>query len=104
MTFRMMDGRFMPEKTEITGALAAVKAADAVEYAAQGINGTKVYAVDGNSIKESLPRAVCVDGLGMAQVELESLVPVLFAAVKELSARVEALEAKKTTTRSRKAA
>lgn len=104
MAYTMMDGRYMPEKAAIKGALDAVKAVDAVEYAAQGINGTKVYAVDGYQLKDLLPLAAHVDGIGMAQVDLAALVPPLFAAVKELAARVEALEAKKTTTRTRKTA
>lgn len=85
----LMDDRFMAKREAITGACALLKQIEAIRFAnTNGFNSFVKTGVSGQSVKKAVPEAVEVDGMGYHYVELEQLIPVLVAAVNELSAKV----------------
>lgn len=89
MAFVLMDGRYMDGKAAIENALEAIKAIEAVKYIDRGTGGRTKYGLDGKSVADAAPSAACLDGVGMARVDMAALIPVLVAAVQELAAKVE---------------
>lgn len=83
------DERLKTDIASITDALAKVKKLRGVTFKRNGIAGTGVVAQE---VREIIPEVVMEDGEGMLSVAYGNLVGVLIEAVKELSARVEALE------------
>lgn len=85
----IMDKRFMVEPTKVKGAL---KKLDALEVRSYGtmdaLISRKRLGIAGQDVEKVAPEAVEVDGLGNYRVDLEMLVPILVAAVQELSAKV----------------
>lgn len=93
----MMDDRYMHYQEPIENVLESLKKAKVAEYTTMAATeSSRRYGVTGQSLRQSLPNAVEVDGMGNHLVRMECLVPVLILAVQELTARVEALEAKRT--------
>ena len=93
----MMDERYMHYQEPIVNVLESLKKAKVVEYTTMAATeSSRKYGVTGQSLRPDLPNAVEVDGLGNYLVHMECLVPVLILAVQELTAKVEALEAKRT--------
>lgn len=89
----IMDKRFMVEPTKVKGAL---KKLDALEVRSYGtmdaLISRKRLGIAGQDVEKVAPEAVEVDGLGNYRVDLEMLVPILVAAVQELSAKVAGKE------------
>lgn len=91
----MMDDRYMIEPEVVSGALDAICSVDVKTYQSlRSVADSRVFGVSGQSLKAVLPHTVEVDGMGVHYVYLDQLVPVLVAAVKELSEKVRQLEAK----------
>lgn len=97
MSRTMMDDRYMYYKEPVENVLESLKKADVVEYTTMAATeSSRKYGVTGQSLKQVLPNAVEVDGMGLHFVHTECLVPILVQAIQELTAKVEALEAKRT--------
>lgn len=89
----MMDKRFMVDAKPIKGALKSLTKAEAVEFKTMdSVQAGRSYGVTGQSIRTDFPFAVEVDGMGNHYVKSEQLVPILLAAIQELSAKVTKLE------------
>lgn len=93
----MMDARFMVNATPIKDALKIVSEANAVEYETMNaLCARHLYGIEGQSLEKAASRAVEIDGLGNRYVLTDQLIPLLFAAIKELSEKVAALETPST--------
>lgn len=87
MAFTLMDGRYMANVEDIEGALEAIKALKAVKYTEMGVGGGTKYGLVGDTVAKAAPCAGEIDGVGMARVDLVALIPVLVAAIQELSSK-----------------
>ena len=92
----MMDDKYMYYQEPVENVLESLKKAKVVEYTTMAATeSSRRYGVTGQSLKQGLPNAVEVDGMGLHFVKTECLVPVLIQAIQELTAKVEALEGKR---------
>ena len=82
----MMDERYMGGREDITGALTALKNVKAVTFDPQGVGSYLMTGLVGQSLKTAVPTALEVDGMGYHYVDMTQVIPVLVAAVNELSA------------------
>ena len=86
----LMDGRYMDDKTDLTGALTALSKIQAVTFKSLGCDDTRTrYGVVGQSLQSAAPYAVEVDATGFYYVELDQLIPLMIAAIKELKVKSE---------------
>ena len=86
----LMDGRYMDDKTDLTGALTALSKIQAVTFKSLGCDDTRTrYGVVGQSLTSAAPYAVEVDATGFYYVELDQLIPLMIAAIKELKVKSE---------------
>ena len=90
----MVDEVFMRDVTDVTGAMDAIKSAKIVEFNSldDAITRREV-GITGQSIKQTIPLAVEVDGLGYHYVNYNKVLPVAVAAMKEVASATESVEA-----------
>lgn len=94
----MMDERYMVNATTIKDALKIVNGANAVEYETMdALCARHLYGVEAQTIEKVAVPAVEIDGLGNRYILTDQLIPILFAAVKELATKNSTLEGSVST-------
>lgn len=94
----MMDERYMVNATTIKDALKIVNGANAVEYETMdALCARHLFGVEAQTIEKVAAPAVEIDGLGNRYILTDQLIPILFAAVKELATKNSTLEGSVST-------
>lgn len=94
----MMDERYMVNATTIKDALKIVNGANAVEYETMdALCARHLFGVEAQTIEKVASPAVEIDGLGNRYILTDQLIPILFAAVKELATKNSTLEGSVST-------
>lgn len=94
--YRTSDSRYMVSQEPINDALSVVKQLQGVFYNdVQAFGNPRRVGVPAQATRKVLPETVEEDVTGLYYADLAALTAVLIEAVKELSAKVERLEARK---------
>lgn len=94
MAKKFLDSRYMANAKALTDALAKVKTLNVVTYNdGASVVKPESIGISAQDLQPVIPFAVTQDGVGLMFADQSELVPVLVAAIKELEARVTALEA-----------
>lgn len=92
MEKEMMDDRFMLDRTPLEKVCDGLKGAKPVVFTTMAATESqRKYGLSGQSLAKVFPGAAQPDGMGNYYVDSAALVPVLVAAVNELSARLDSL-------------